>query len=323
MTTLTRIEGMSDRTLRRTAIVMSAALAVLLAVFAVVYYIGQRPDAAPSLVDRSVTTAEDAVKAAPQNVNARLTLATTYRAAGRLDDSAAQYDEVLRAVPGNTSALIGDAEVRMAQGNNDGAKTLLTKLVSASSSTEFAVADPVLEQAHYDLAKIAQTKGDLDSAIKELTTALKIDSSDADALYLLATIQIAKGNDKVAVTELRQAVAFVPMGWCEPYDTMTNAYSRLGQADSAEYSGAMLDFCKSNFKRATSRLTPLVNGPEKIDALVGLGLVAEASGDSPTAISWYQKALVADPSNSTAQAALGRVGGTPAATPSAPAKKAS
>ncbi|HSN11137.1 MAG TPA: tetratricopeptide repeat protein, partial [Propionibacteriaceae bacterium] len=106
MTTLTGSGGISERTLRRLVRWGALALAVLLVTFGVVYVLGQRVDSGPTLAERQVSSAEDAVRAAPQNVQNRLLLASAYQKAGRLDDAAAQLQEVLKAVPTNNTALL-------------------------------------------------------------------------------------------------------------------------------------------------------------------------------------------------------------------------
>ena len=48
------------------------------------------------------------------------------------------------------------------------------------------------------------------------------------------------------------------------------------------------------------RLTALTSGSAAIDAMLGLGMVAEASSNRDEAVSWYRKVLAADAKNTTA-----------------------
>ena len=50
--------------------------------------------------------------------------------------------------------------------------------------------------------------------------------SDADALYLIGTAYVATGETDKAETTLRAAVAFVPIGWAEPYTAMADAFTK-------------------------------------------------------------------------------------------------
>jgi len=313
MTTLTHLDAISDRALKRMVTWGAVVLAVLLVTFGALYFFGQRTSTGPNLAERQVSSAEAAVKANPENVQVRLKLAAAYQAVGRYDDAASQYDEILKAMPMNASALIGAGNVKVAQKDLDGAKVMFSKITQAPAG-EFSSVDPNVEAAHYYLGSIASTQGDLDAAMKELDAALKIDQTDADALYLMATIQAKKGDDKSAVQNLQEAVLFVPTGWCEPYTAMASSYGKLGEADMAEYAGAMNDFCSKNTDSATSRLEKLTSGKAAVPSLLGLGLVAETTSDRTAAISWYQKALVASPNNPTAISALGRLGVTPTST---------
>lgn len=322
MTTLTQPEtepttkpdGISERTLSRLVTWGAAALVLLLAVFGVLYTLGQRSTSGPTLAERQVSAAEDAVKAAPQNVQNRLKLAATYQAVGRLDDAVAQFDEVLKAVPTNSTALLGLGSVLIEQGNLDAAKADLTKITSATSKAEFSNVDPQVEAAHYWLGSIAMKQNQADAAVKELTAALAIDSSDADAWYLLGTAQSKQGQDKVAVESLKRALLFVPTGWCEPYSALNTSYTKLALTDMAEYAGAMADFCADRSASATQRLERLTSGPAAIDALLGLGLIAETGSDRTAALAWYQKVLKAQPGNVTALSAVARLTGPGATT---------
>jgi tetratricopeptide (TPR) repeat protein len=313
MTTLTHIDGVSERTLRRLLKFGAFALVLLLVAFGVVYFLGQRVDSGPTLAERQVSAAEDAVKASPQNVQNRLKLAATYQAVGRFDDAVAQFDEVLKAVPSNNTALLGLGSVKQQQGDLGAAKAAFTKITSAAKTAEFSSVDPTREAAYYWLGSIALQQNDPDTAMTQLNAALGIDNSDADAWYLLGSAQAKKGADKVAIQSLTRALLFVPTGWCDPYAALGTAYSHLKMADQATYAGAMNDFCNKKPALATQELEGITNGPAAVDAMLGLGLIAESGSDRSGAVSWYQKALKAEPGNPTALTALSRLGAKPAA----------
>lgn len=309
MVALARVEGISERTLSRLIRWAAIALAVLLVLFGVAYVLGQRVDAGPALSERQITAAEDAVRAAPQQVALRLQLAATYRSAGRVDDAMIQYDEVLKALPGNSAALIGRGTALMDQGDLDAAAKAFTSITAASKSAEFSNIDPQVEAAHYYLGSIAATQGALPTAEKELLKALAMDGADADALYLLGTVHLQQDANEKAVEVLRKALLMVPTGWCEPYAALRTAYSNLTLAAQAEYAGAMVDFCEQRPADASTRLAALTTGPVALDAMLGLGLIAETTSDRPGAAGWYSKALVEDPGNAAATTALARLEG--------------
>jgi tetratricopeptide (TPR) repeat protein len=313
MATLAHLDTMSDRTLRRLTRWGVVALVVLLAAFTALYVIGQRSGGGPTLVERNVTTMEDAVKQAPQNVQLRLKLAEAYTKAGRTDDALAQYDEVLRAVPKNSTASLGKATLLFQKGDLDSAKALFTTMAAAAKSGEFARVDPEAQTAHYYLGSIAIKQGQYDAAITELTRAKAMDGSDADVLYLLGVAQSKKGDDADAVGNLSRAVAFVPTGWCEPWAALQTSYGNLKQGEMAQYAGAMNSFCGKDSGAAVKQLEPLTSGRAALPALLGLGLITEQQGDKASAGAWYLKAYAIAPTDTTVLSSLDRLGVKPPA----------
>ena len=317
MTTLARVDGISDRTLNRLIRYGALALAVMLAAFVAIYYRGQHVDSGPSLSERQIDSAEQSVRQAPQNVAARLSLAATYLKDGRPGDALTQYEEILRAVPGNRAATLGAGTAKMQNGDLDGAVRMFTAVVSGTKNVEFSNVDPQLQSAYYWLGSIAAQRGNYDAAVTNIRASLKVDNSDADAWYLLGTLQTKQGDPKGAVASIQRAIAFVPTGWCEPYTALGDAYTAMKAPELADYAGAMVDFCSKNTDSATKRLSGLTRGPASLEAMLGLGLIAETQSDRTTAISWYRKVLVADSTNATARTALSRLdaaGATPVPT---------
>lgn len=283
-------------------------LAIGVAAFGFLYYNDQVVDAGPSLAGRQIEGAEAAVKKAPRNIAVRLQLAAAYTSDKRPDDALKQYDEILRAAKGNRSALLGRGGALMAKGDLKGAAAAYHKITGASQKGEFAGADPQLQEAYYYLGSIALKENKTKEAIKELQAALNITRSDSDALYLLGVARLRDGAPQLAVDSLKQALLFVPTGWCEPYSQLALAYGKLANAPQATYAGAMADFCNKKPAAAKNRLKTLTAGPVKVDALLGLALIAEAENSNPEAISWYRQVLTVDRKNISAIAALARLG---------------
>ncbi len=82
----------------------------------------------------------------------------------------------------------------------------------------------------------------------------------------------------------------------------------------------MVALCQERPADAKAKLTPLTTGKYAVDALVGLGLVAEVQNDTAAAQDAYTRAVAVEPTNFGAVTGLGRVGGAqpsgPDATPS-------
>jgi len=286
-------------------------LVVGVAAFGFIYYQDQHVDAGPSLLERQIAGAEAAVKKTPNDIGARLQLATAYRSVKRTDDALKQYDEILKAEVDHRPALLGRGSLLMAKGDLNDAAVAYKRITGKAVKGEFAAQDPQLAEAHYFLGSIAVTQGKTKVAIAELESALRIDRTDSDALYLLGVARLKGGEPQLAIDAFESALMFVPTGWCEPYAQLGAAYVKLGRAPKAEYSGAMLDFCQNRPADAKRRLTALKAGPVAVDAMLGLGLIAETASDRSEATSWYKKVLTVDSANISAISSLSRLGVRP------------
>lgn len=276
--------------------------------FAGIYYQDQHVSAGPTMIDRQTESAEQAVRKAPGNIGSRLQLAAAYEANKRTDDALKQYDEILKADKGNRSALLGRGGTLMAKGDLKGAAVAYRKITSLQRKGEFAGADPQLQEAYYYLGSIALKQGNSKQAITELEAALKIQRTDSDALYLLGVARLKEGSTQLAVESFNQALLFVPTGWCEPYSQLAVAYAKLGNAPRATYAGGMANFCLQKPADAKRQLKTLTSGPVAVDALLGLGQMAETESNKAEAVSWYKQVLTVDKANISAISALSRLG---------------
>jgi tetratricopeptide (TPR) repeat protein len=310
----------SDRTVALLLRIGAAALAVGLVAFGLLYYKDQHVTAAPSIVERQVALTEAAVRKNPDDLQARLQLGEVYGQAARYDDAVKQFDQVLKAAPGSKDALLGKGFALMTQGQLDKATASLTQIVKATRKGEFAGADSQLAAAYYYLGTIAVQQKKPDVALSQLGHALKIEPTDSDAMYQVGLAQLQKGANVAAIATFRNALRFVPTGWCEPYQQMQAAYTAMKKPELATYSSAMAGFCSGKVDQARTQLTALTTGPAAVDAMLGLGLIAETAHDTKAAGTWYQKALAKDRKNMAAISALAALGVKPAA-PAATAKK--
>ena len=318
-----RSTSVSDRTMSRVLRLGVLALAVGVLAFGFMYFQDQHVSAQPSLIERQTQSAEQAVRKDPGNIGARLQLATAYRSDKRGDDALKQYDEILKADGTHRPALLGRGAVLMAKGDLKNAAAAYGKITGAAVKGEFAGQDPQLAEAYYFMGAIAVKQGKTKDAITQLEAALKIDRTDSDALYLLGVAKLKDGQPQVAVDVLNQALRFVPTGWCEPYSELVKAYGKLGQVPQATYAGAMGDFCQKRPVDATRQLKTLTTGPMAVEAMSGLGLIAETASNRDEAVAWYKKALAADPTNISAMSSLSRLGVAPSVGPKSPKAKGS
>ena len=300
--------SVSDRTMTWLMRLGVMALAIGVAAFGVIYYQDQRVEATPSLVALQTKTAEQAVRKEPGNIGARLALAASYQMGKRIDDALKQYDEVLKVNGKHRAALLGRGAVLVAKGDLKGAAASYQKIVTPGAKGEFAANDPQLGMAYYALGEIALKQGRAKEAVTRVESAVKIDPGDADAWYLLGTANVKAGAPEKAVKAFQSALKFVPTGWCEPYTQLTQVYKTLGRTPQAEYAGAMADFCQKKPAEAKRRLQALTSGPASVDAMLGLGMIAETESDRQGATRWYQKVISKDARNFNARTGLTRLG---------------
>jgi tetratricopeptide (TPR) repeat protein len=292
-----------DRLIRRVGLILLVAAIAFVAFYA---FDRWRP-AAPSMVDREITRLETAVREAPEDVALRGQLADTYAIAGRYDEAIVLYGQILETGKADELAYFGRARAYQQLGELDSAVTDFLAVVEIAKGGEMAHVDPTLNVAYYSLGEIALAQEKTTDAITYLTQAIAIKRSDADALNLLGTAYVRNGEPDKAIEPLRNAIAFVPLGWSEPYLTLAEAYAATGDPARAEWANAMADLSSDNPAGAETRLLAIVDGPLALDASIGLGLINEMRGDTLAAADWYRKALAVDPENAEARLGLTRV----------------
>ncbi len=315
-----RLTAPSDRTTNRLIVGSILVLVIGIPLIGVLYFFDQYRSPGPSLIERDIQVAQEAVTKNPNLLTARLALAQAYAKAGRFTDAVAQYDQILNVSPDAAGALLGRGGVEIALDRLDAAAADFQKIVDAAKGGEMANVDPQLESAYYSLGVIALKKGQPKDAVIQLANAIQIKQTDADALNLLGTALLQAGEPQRAVTATRQAIALVPIGWCDPYSQLETAYQALNDSAGAQYAAGMVAFCQDRPDEAKAKLGSLTSGAYAVDALVGLGLIAEAQNDAAAAADAYGKVLEKDPKNFAAITGLGRIGGpsgSPASSPSA------
>jgi tetratricopeptide (TPR) repeat protein len=306
---------MDDRQLNRLIKRVVLLLIVGTVLFVGFYALDRWRPATEPIVDRRVSALEQAVRDDPEDIVSRGQLADTYVAKGMFDEAIVQYNLILETDKETELATYGRAGAYVGLGQLDAAAKDYQAVVEIAKGGEMAHVDPMLQAAYYGLGSIAMQQGKPAEAIPFLEKALAIKSSDADTLYLIGTAYVATGETDKAEKALRNAVAFVPIGWSEPYTALAEGFTKAGQTAMAEWAGAMADLAAGAPELAEPRLLAIVEGDAAVDAAIGLGLLYETKGDSATAAGWYGKALATSPDNAAARMGLGRVGASDGASP--------
>ena len=298
---------MREQTLDRLIKIGLEVIAAGLVIAAAVYFL-DRPSSTPGLVSRQLATGEAEVRKSPTNVGLRLELAEVYRSAGKQASALEQYNEVLKIEP-NETALLGRGEVLTQQGELAGARKSFEAVIAKYGKGEYSAVNPELESAYYGTAVVLMKENQPKVAMTEAKKALKIEPTDADAWYVMGTAANNSGSYDEAVKAFEQAVLFVPSGWCQPYEQLEKAYQAKRYGAAAQYAAAMVELCEKKPAAAMKRLEPLASGPVAVEAMLGLGMAAEAIPQRATAIAWYRRVLALDPKNFNARAGLARLGG--------------
>jgi tetratricopeptide (TPR) repeat protein len=306
---VTSLTKMDDRQLnkwiKRLALLLVAGTVLFIGFYA---FDRWRP-ATAAIVDRQLSALDQQVRDHPDDIAARGELADTLAAKGRFQDAIDQYSEILKTGKADELALVGRAAAYMSLQQVDLAAKDYQHAVDVAKDAEGAVADPTLAAAYYGLGQIAMKQGRPADAIPNLEKALVIKRADADILYLIGTAYSATGQTDKAVTALRRAVAFVPIGWADPYAALAETYTKAGKLNLASWAGAMADLVGGKTDLAESQLKTIASTDAAVDAAIGLGLLYETKGDLAIAATWYGTALAMDPQNSAASLGLNRVGG--------------
>jgi tetratricopeptide (TPR) repeat protein len=319
MMRVARPTTISEKTVNRWIMVVGLVILVGIPAFLLVYWNDRNVASSPSIADQAIAAAEAAVQSSPNDASARDHLAAAYQAANRPEDAITQFGEALKISSTDRAALLGRGIVYIETGQLDLAAADLQKFIDDNGTGEFAKTDPQLEHAYYELGVVQLQQGQTSAAAATLQKALAIDATDADALFSFGQALDKTGDPTGAVQVLKLAVAFVPTGWCDPYQELATSYTALNQADGIAWANGMVAFCQGDITAAEAALRPLTSGPMKMDALMGLGYVAAGQGDNATAASYFNQVLAIDPTNTSASIALGSIGAKSSAVPSAAA----
>lgn len=173
--------------------------------------------------DLAVTDFKRAIGNDPTRLDAYRLLASTYAAAGQLDEAVRTYRQALQRDP------------TFVEARNDLAKLLMTHQRYAEAETEYKrviSAEPASAGAIASLGYIYLHTGRALEAERTFERVLRLEPQDAAAHYSLGLARHARGNDEGAVESYTRAIELRPTYAAARADLAT-AYLALGRKDDA------------------------------------------------------------------------------------------
>lgn len=228
---------MSRRKDRWLDIAIRATLVVIVGLGAYLgyaYWANSQVQAVSSPSGRAVENLRRIVTLSPGNANARVKLAEALAFAGRLDESAEQFQAALKLEPDYVPALSGLATVLMQQKNFKVAETYWLKITGLLDNAPTSAKDPQLDSAYYGLGVTYIELKRYEDAVGALKESLRIKSSAADTHYQLSIAYGALGYPDQQRKELEITLAFDPKNAQPNYDLGLVALKEGDVASAAE-----------------------------------------------------------------------------------------
>ena len=317
---VTSLTKMDDRQLSRWIKRIALILVAGTVLFTGFYVLDRWRAPTTPIVDRRLSALEQAVRDDPEDIVSRGSARRHVRRQGplRRRDRPVQRDP-RRPARRAELATFGRAAAYMGLEQYDLAAKDYERVVEIAKDGEMANVDPTLQAAYYSLGSIAMKQGRPADAIPFLEKALAIKRSDADALYLIGTAYVATGETDKAEIALRAAVAFVPIGWSEPYTAMAEAFTKAGRTAMAAVGRRDGRPCRRTSRTSPNRASSRSStGTPRSTPAIGLGLLFETKGDTASAAEWYGRPWRSGPENAAARIGLSRVGPGGSALPALP-----
>jgi len=243
----------------------------------------------------AATSLEKALELAPEATQVHRYLAAAYRGLGETDrarDHLARAgglaptcpDPVLAELPGllrGARAVAERATRADAEGHSDSARTLARQAIAA---------DADLAAPRRLLGKLLIERGELDAALRELSTAARLEPNDPGTYILLGQAHRATGDLDTSLTQLLRAVEL------DPQSADAHLQLALTRIDMGHWSAARV-----------ALETAVDLEPAHHEARVQLGRTLAATGRQDEGVEMLERVITAAPDHALAQTALGAI----------------
>jgi len=272
-------------------LLLSAAVSLFL-VGGILYTVSTGGGGGPrSVTERDVVTAEAAVTANAESVDARLEAGRANLLVADFDRAIAYADQALELQPRLADALLIKGDAYAGKGDDESAVRLYEEAVATNQ--------PAAINAYLKLAAMDETAGRLDEAATRLESALVISPANASVLVSLGQVYAELGKKDEARNAFASSLNYVP--------DMEGAVAGLTALEygPAKYDLALVTWDKGDKAGAEALMEQAVSISPDISWLqVAYGDFFAMLGDTAKAKAAYERALSLDPANTDARDAL-------------------
>lgn len=237
----------------------------------------------------------------------RLATAVAHHRAGRLDEAAALYQDIIDDQPPDSSTGADALNLRGVLAHQQGDSRTAVRLIEMAIGRRPGVAD-----FHNNLGEAWRGGGDMDAAVREYRRALEIEPGHAHAHNNLGLVALAAARADDARQHFEQAIALNP-AVAMYHNNLGRALSAAGddEAAVAAFRDALshdpdMDHAYGNLAHACQRLGAperaldlleemAVAAPDNWALQARIGLIRQTQHDIEGAIAAYERALAIDP----------------------------
>ncbi|MBI4322313.1 MAG: tetratricopeptide repeat protein [Chloroflexi bacterium] len=293
---------------------LDKAIRILITIFALnivglgaYWYFDRNTLNSPSSVDRTIQDLEALVVQEPNNANLRTQMALAYMERRRLDAAVEQFQTALVLAPDHQTALVGLGNALLAANDDPSALAAFERVAELNRDNPYRKTLRQLEGIYYRIALIRARHDDLEGAQANLLEALDIDSTDADAWFLLGEVRRRSGQPHLALEAYRKAANMVPT-FAQVYEAMATVFSDMERPDLVDYARGMVAVARADYQRALPLLQRATEAsPNNADAYLGLGQAHEHLGHLSEAQVAYETAMRLDHGQFLSEMFLNRV----------------
>jgi tetratricopeptide (TPR) repeat protein len=276
---------------------------------------------------KAVERAYQAAMLAPNNAKYRLKLADLYAKQGKLK-ALKEYEDAIALAPDSAEAYAGRAAFMLNYQFGGTQKALLYRPEDILADLQQAIQlEPNLASAHYSLGVVYDRMGDIDKAISEFETTVKLDETNYKAQLYLAEKYANSNQPMKAIDAFAKAIkydrnnvealkdfAFLTLkyneekGWRDAKSVLERALELSKDDPEALMNYGYTLYLDKNFSGAIANyLHALQFDPNSVQIHYNIALAYDANGQKTLALEEWRKVVDLDPDGRFGMTALERI----------------